>query len=267
MKIDLTKVKYYMVSVDIPKYIQRRSITLKELAKINIHPEIIHGLNENLGGWYGFFTIMMKEIGREVFTPFVILEDDVKIHSFQTEVEIPDSSDALWLGHSLSMTRYKRINNEISQIFNMGSLHAVLFLTKDFCLNFRQGLELANKFKVYWDIPTKICQELYETYTMNIPMFYQSDSEIDERQISETRFILTDSNITDSEYANWKKYRRIDIDPLMPFKIDHEYICWKLHAKLPEDPLKPFYILPDYLKIDQRYLIGKQKTKFNEVSS
>ena len=77
----------------------------------------------------------------EVEPPFIIFEDDCKAKNFRTIIDVPDDSDAVYLGisswgrmnsHSGPCVQYEELNGGLLRIYNMLSAHSVLYLDEDY---------------------------------------------------------------------------------------------------------------------------------------
>lgn len=117
--------------------------------------------------------------------PVLVLEDDATPTSFyQNEVEIPDDADALYLGTSI----FGRIRGETTQtviaanagehlrIFNMLSLHAVIYLSSRYKALVTEILEKFIENPVGGcDDPIADAMWKSKVYAVKKPFFFQQD--------------------------------------------------------------------------------------------
>ena len=84
--------------------------------------------------------------------PFMILEDDVEIHKFRPEIEVPDDTDAVYLGNSdyglSSGVGKKRIcvereHQDLFRCYNMLGAHAILYLSNPYVRQLFQASKFA----------------------------------------------------------------------------------------------------------------------------
>jgi hypothetical protein len=117
--------------------------------------------------------------------PFIVFEDDCEIFDFNPIINIPQETDAFYLGNTIYgiknsyiayFLKYKKEDgfDNLYKIYNMLSGHAILYVSKRFveiaklCCKY-SALEL----DVPQDIAIAEIQKLYNVYTPNKPMFYQ----------------------------------------------------------------------------------------------
>ena len=111
MKIDLNNINYYFLTCDDCKK-QNIKRELSEYNLIEINP--IMGISKFRSGITGFLRIINKSIQNQkeknIFEPFIILEDDVKKYrNFPDNLEIPDECDILYIG----LSKFKNANKLI----------------------------------------------------------------------------------------------------------------------------------------------------------
>jgi hypothetical protein len=117
--------------------------------------------------------------------PFLLLEDDVDcdIDTFPEELDIPDATDAFYLGLSTGGghqifnydngdSSFIQINNSIVKIRNMLTTHAVLYINHKYMMHIRNLL--LSQPDYYNDILISQIQNQYNIYTFNKYIFYQS---------------------------------------------------------------------------------------------
>lgn len=136
--------------------------------------------------------------------PFLILEDDATLvdsnKKFQYEYNIPEGTDALYLGTSIvgrihNQTKVGVIaaaNGDYLRIFNMLSFHAVLYLSNEYI---HHCISTLNEYISY---PNGACDDLlaermwkYNVCSVKSPVFYQRDGRNDHMTITPIKPILT----------------------------------------------------------------------------
>ncbi len=121
-------------------------------------------------------------------TPVIILEDDCSWYETPPEtLHIPDDADAVYLGLSkarvhpdydwgianptiTAVTEYPHL----VRIHDMLSMHAILYISKEFKEKCIQGLQaFVRHVTDGWDIPIARLQQIYTVYALKIPLLYQ----------------------------------------------------------------------------------------------
>ena len=120
----------------------------------------------------------------EIEPPFIIFEDDCEVKNFRPIIEIPDNTDAVYLGisswgrmngHSGPYVQYEKIKDDLYRVYNMLSGHSVLYLTQ-------QYVEICQKIcyhagyiiEDYQDIGFAEIQRWFSVYAFDEPFFYQT---------------------------------------------------------------------------------------------
>ena len=120
------------------------------------------------------------------FTPFVILEDDVKKYrKFPVDIKIPDDTDILYIGlSSWGMTAsekvgkdgsvcFRNVNNRIIKVFNMLSTHGLVVVSLRGLLSLQKCL-FEDMFKNRgYDMSLASIQPFLNVYALNNPLVYQ----------------------------------------------------------------------------------------------
>jgi hypothetical protein len=122
--------------------------------------------------------------------PFLILEDDVNaINKISTTYEIPDDTDAFYLGTSVwgmlngqsvgGGTRGKKINSDISKVWGMLGIHAIAYITQAYVDHTIKNLENCISLNRFCD--ECIAEDMinHNVYCVNEPVFYQDDGHND----------------------------------------------------------------------------------------
>ena len=147
-------------------------------------------------------------------TPFILFEDDCGIayDDYKLEIEIPDNSDAVYLGvsdwgrmngHNGFYNQYDHIENcdNLLRIYNMLSGHAVLYLSeiyREMCarIAYHAGYVINN----YQDVGFAEIQRWFNVYCFNRPIFYQVDHPIGTRNLLTSYQTTTCMNISPSQF-------------------------------------------------------------------
>ena len=121
----------------------------------------------------------------EVDVPFIVFEDDCVDINFEPVIEVPDDSDAVYLGisswgrmnsHSGPCVQYQDIGNGMVRVYNMLGAHAILYMNAEYaslCSRISyQGYEIAD----HQDIGFAEVQRYYNVYAFDKPMFCQTSS-------------------------------------------------------------------------------------------
>lgn len=120
----------------------------------------------------------------EIEPPFILFEDDCEVKNFRPIIEIPDNTDAVYLGisswgrmngHSGPYVQYEKIKDDLYRVYNMLSGHSVLYLTQ-------QYVEICQKIcyhagyiiEDYQDIGFAEIQRWFSVYAFDEPFFYQT---------------------------------------------------------------------------------------------
>jgi len=195
MKIDLNNIKYYFLTCNnLRKENIKKEFNNYHLIEINP----IMGISKFHSGITGFLRIINKSIKdqkeKNVFEPFIILEDDVKKYrDFPSNLEIPNECDILYIGLSKwgittnsnqgveNSVKYTNINNDIIRIYNMLSTHGMLICSIQGLFILQQCLMEDYLYDRHYDLSICQIQPYYNIYALKIPLVYQAIY-IDENQ-------------------------------------------------------------------------------------
>jgi hypothetical protein len=183
MKINLRKLDTYYINLD-KKEERRRSIEYT-LNKMNFSSVTrISGIDCD-DGKVGCARSQHKVLSDEkIHTPFLLLEDDCLFADNDImEIEVPDDADALFIGVSQwarylnfsgPFLHYKVIDDEIVQVYNMLSGHAIIYLSEEY----RKVCSRISKYCGYqlmdhMDNGYAEIQKYYNVYSLNMPIFKQ----------------------------------------------------------------------------------------------
>jgi hypothetical protein len=123
----------------------------------------------------------------EIEPPFIILEDDCVPLNFVDEIEIPDDTDAVYLGisswgrmnsHSGPCVQYDEVENydDLLRVYNMVGAHAILYINPDYIDLCKRIAYHGYLIADHHDIGFAEVQKYYDVYAFDSPMFYQTSS-------------------------------------------------------------------------------------------
>lgn len=191
MKINLLEVPVFYINMN--KDIYKKQViedNLKRLGFKNITR--IEGIENKKSGRIGLSQSQHNALS-QVKPPFIIFEDDADpTRYFRSEIEVPDDTDAVYLGNSQwglqngssgFYLKYKRVDKtkNLYRIYNMLSSHAILYVSEpyvDICkrTTYYCGYETpTHPHPMPMDMPFAIIQRYFKIYTFNEPMFIQKD--------------------------------------------------------------------------------------------
>lgn len=183
MKIDLRNIQSYWLTC--PKSESRHDKFKQMLSKLDIPAFMLNGeitTPYTVGVAKNHIDAISRSLGGR---PVLVLEDDAVATSYYLpEIDVPDNADALYLGTSI----YGRIRKETSQtviaadtgeylrIFNMLSLHAVVYLSDSYKYKIIGILESFIKNPVGGcDDPIADAMWQSNIYSVKKPFFFQQD--------------------------------------------------------------------------------------------
>lgn len=130
----------------------------------------------------------------------LILEDDCVPFNYRDTIEVPDDADVVFLGISTGTTnttkpKYKKISDEIYKLYDMTTVHAILYITEAGRQWLRNAHNMTAKKNVGFDISTAMLMPTINAYGLNSPMWYQFDLE------SQTRLTLDEALFSDEYFG------------------------------------------------------------------
>jgi len=208
MILDLSECRFYIISLkeDVDKFDR----TFNKLVELGINPDLIEKIEAERKSQHhiGILYSHSKAISRglEGSVPFVVLEDDVEINLAQLSFDIPDYTDALYLGLSSwgmknSPPNYAQLGfiisdpvegySNVKRIMNMLSAHAICYISENYTKNLLDSLERSKNENTYYgntqevisffgekivpcDITMANMQPDYQVLGLTNPVFYQS---------------------------------------------------------------------------------------------
>ena len=112
--------------------------------------------------------------------PLLILEDDSEFTpDFHPMIEVPDNTDAVYLGISSGNPHYitKQVNKYFMRIGKILATHAILYLNSDYRKMIADIAKLyAYRLRVPFDNGCALIQERFNVLTPNKPFFVQANA-------------------------------------------------------------------------------------------
>lgn len=203
MKLNIKKVKAYIISPGTDHYANRLSTVFKRLVEAGFERiEFVRSVPCEQK--YKSLSLTLIEIfKREINSsePFIMFEDDCKVLQDYNEIEIPDNFDLLYLGvscwaypyHVGTLTLPNRphivkhstqtcepINEYLVRVKGMTSSHALMFKNREYLQYFIDNIE-----RLFATCSSSFAQDLlfsamislgFNAYALKTPMFYQDAS-------------------------------------------------------------------------------------------
>jgi len=198
MLLDIKDTTVYIISPATDKY-RSKLLTVFERVidegfKKVVFFKSVPGPNKTASLTNTVIEIFKKELNNE--TPFIILEDDCAFFTKYDKIEVPDSTDMLYLGASLwaypydTCTLYSRIrpniicnsidtvesyNDDLVKIMGMTSGHAILYISRDFIRKFLYKIADISMYidDVPHDLLFSSLHKSFNVFGLKQPMFYQ----------------------------------------------------------------------------------------------
>lgn len=117
--------------------------------------------------------------------PFIVFEDDCKVLKFDAVIDIPDDTDALYLGnsswarmngHSGPFLQFQSVGGGFYRVYNMLGAHCILYLTEDIVKLYRKAADLFFRMSQFHDIGFADLQPYFKVLAIDLPMFCQTSS-------------------------------------------------------------------------------------------
>ena len=182
MNLDLKTVSavYINLKEDVKKDFAMKALILDCGFKNTIRVEAEYTPNSLAGCSLSHYNAL-----NEIDPPFIIFEDDCVVKNFNSNIEIPDDADAVYLGvsswgrmnaHSGPFVQYEKVDEKLVRVYNMLGAHAILYLNQEYvsmCSRIAQnGYDIAD----HQDIGFAEIQRYFNVYAFNDPLFYQTSS-------------------------------------------------------------------------------------------
>lgn len=129
----------------------------------------------------------------ELDPPFIVFEDDCRVKNFKPIIEVPNDTDAIYLGisswgrmnsHSGPFVQYEKVDDDLLRVYNMLGAHCILYLSKEYAsLCSRISIQASN-IADHQDIGFAEVQKYYNVYAFDDPFFYQTSSNGTDKKLS-----------------------------------------------------------------------------------
>lgn len=249
MKLYLLDVPVYYINLDGQD--EKRKLTESLLKRLGFkYVERLPAIQHEAGRIIGCARSHYEILSRNLKPPFIILEDDCILNrEFESEVELPDNSDSLYLGishwgrylnHSGPYVHYDRVSDNIVRVYNMLATHAIMYLSQeyvDICkrISYHYGYEVEN----HLDIGFAEVHKLYNVYSFDEPLFCQYDwSAVTTGKLSSVSIDKTESD---------KLFREVLSDDENYYKLNQEF----------KSPIRPLLMRRDVSGIPGYYVPTK----------
>lgn len=186
IEINLAKVKCHWLTCS--KAAERHPIMEAQLIQLGINGIKVDGDITNpytFGVANSHLGVIRHDIYTKESSPLLIIEDDAKVtENYKQSFTVPEGTDALYLGTSVYGRNHgqtlwggavaKSIDNDYCRVFNMLSMHAILYLSEEYKSHI---LELLNQFDGEGGVDDKIAESMdrFNVLACKKPMFYQND--------------------------------------------------------------------------------------------
>ena len=129
----------------------------------------------------------------ELEVPFIVFEDDCRVKNFNPIVEIPDDTDAVYLGvsswgrmnsHSGPFVQFEKVDDKLVRVYNMLSAHAILYFSGEYASVCSKISIHSFNISDHQDIGFAEVQRYYNVYAFDDPLFYQTSSNGTDQKLS-----------------------------------------------------------------------------------
>ena len=187
MLLDLKNIDYYYLTQNNEK---RKAHMINEFQNYNlfeINPNPLFNGNRCKSASSGFLKMLdvASSKMKNNFTPFVMLEDDVKRKKrYPDNLEIPDDCDLFYLGHqkygidneTLINPIFMTINENIVKLLNVLSNTAVVVCSIKGLLYIQKCMMTVFYEKLPWDIPLSHSMHTLNVYSTKEELIFQWDA-------------------------------------------------------------------------------------------
>jgi hypothetical protein len=171
-------------------------INLKKLKTVYINLDDYPNRNQtmiNMLNSYGMTYTRIPGVARSNYDPTayshlnaintgadLILEDDCLPFDYREEFEVPDDADVVALGISTGTShthkpKYEKLSDDIYRLYDMTTLHAILYITEAGRQWLRNAHVLSVNNKIRFDLATAQLMPTIKAYGLNSPIWYQRD--------------------------------------------------------------------------------------------
>lgn len=183
MQIDLKNIPVFYINMD--RHTDRNAdmVQLGKELKLNNYSRV-QGKDMPKQPMAGCATSHLN-IFKDMKTPTVILEDDCVISNKKTIIDIPDDTDAIYLGLSNwgflnSSSEPKNFTyklhkeyNDIYKIDGMLATHAILYISPEYIEMAKKVAEWHANNNKHIDQGLALIQKYFNVYALGNPLFYQ----------------------------------------------------------------------------------------------
>jgi len=224
MKLNLRTIPVYYINLD--EAVEKKLRTERLLSRMGFENVTRIPAIKNESGRIVGCARSHHEILSNFQCPFIILEDDCDLNiDFDGFIEVPDNSDAVYLGishwgrylnHSGPYVHTKSTDTDCVRVYNMLATHAILYLTDEYArmcsrIAHHHGYEINN----HVDIGFAENQKYFNVYALDNPLFRQYEWS------AVTTGKLSENSIDVSNAENF--YRQVLIDDSNFYKLNDEF--------------------------------------------
>mgnify|MGYP003137976874 FL=1 len=190
MKLDLRDIPFYYINLD--DAVERKEKTESQLKELGIkHVTRVPAIRHTYGA-AGTPRSMLAalKLARSIpyGKPFVLLEDDVSVKRWDPIIDIPEDTDAFYLGisgwgrmnsHSGPFVQWERVpgSDTTLRVYNMLSGHAIMYWSDRYIdLAMRICYHAGYNIEDHVDIGFAEVQRWHNVYAFDDPYFYQTSS-------------------------------------------------------------------------------------------
>lgn len=194
MILDLRQMPIFVINL--PKDTRRREFMREQLDALGLEHRFVAGVKcdpQSIGVSLSRLKTLALPQAR---APFLVLEDDTQLDldGHPLQFEVPDDTDALYLGHSrygladkpdqyglrwgrLDEVKYREFDEEYVQPLNMLSAHAIIYISEEYvrsAVDANHRALLNDDFPFPGDIAYAQMQERLKVLATRRPLCYQS---------------------------------------------------------------------------------------------
>jgi hypothetical protein len=189
MIIDITKLPTFYINLDEKKDRKLKMTNLlskQKFSHVTRFPG--HKADKRVGCSMSHASLLQHIVDNNIY-PALVLEDDVQMFNFRSEIEVPDDADAMYLGFSKygwnnpdepfpRSLKVKELSEHHHRVHNMLARHAIIHFSPDYD---RACIDVMNKFIAdpdahkAGDVQVSSLHPHYKVYALNAPIFYQHD--------------------------------------------------------------------------------------------
>lgn len=215
MKLNIKKVKAYIISPGTDQYANRLSTVFTRLVGVGFERIEFFKSIPCEQKYRSLSKTLIEIFKRELHNsdPFIIFEDDITIFHDYSEIEIPDNFDVLYLGvscyayphHIGTLTLPNRphivkhstqtcepINDQLVRVKGMTSGHAVMFRNREYLQYFINNVDrlfdICNSSFSHDLLFSSMISLGFNAYALKNPMFYQDASIGGQEEPTKVRF-------------------------------------------------------------------------------